>query len=121
MVEQLLALGFGHVGEWRASDSYVHRAPWIRHKPGVYVFVVGGTVRYVGMSARLHSRLRRYRNRCRRVGVNPLRDCHQQILATLSTGRVLSVYARVLDGASDPTPPQFEKELISKFRPKWNG
>ena len=46
----LTANRFVYVDAWRTAESKPHRVPWIRHQSGLYAFVVGDEVVYVGMA-----------------------------------------------------------------------
>lgn len=119
-MQQLIEYGFHLAGEWRTPHCRVHRAWWLRHKPGVYAFVVGDRVCYVGKADRLHRRLRNYSNRCfGEPGAKKYRYCHHQIMAAIDGGQVVQVYALVPDDESVPLL-QLEDRFIQEFLPPWN-
>jgi excinuclease UvrABC nuclease subunit len=98
----------------------VHRAPWLRGKPGVYAFVVDGEVRYIGKAGRLHRRLRRYSNRSfGKPGGTELRRCHREIIATIDHREVVRVFALVVDDQS-VSLLELERRYICRFSPLWN-
>lgn len=118
-VEQLLSDGFTRVGAWPAETQSLHRVQWIKYRPGVYAFIVEGSVMYVGKAGCLHRRLRNYGRRCFQPGARKLRACHSGILAAIGDGHTVEVYALVvLDNASDLHGT--EARYIRKLRPSWN-
>ena len=120
-LEQLLAHGFRHIGDWRTASCRVHRISWIKRKPGVYAFVVDGQVRYVGKADQLHKRLRNYSNRCVRAATSKaLRACHVEIVRSIEAGLIVAVYALALDPSDDTTNWDLERRLIQQLSPPWN-
>lgn len=118
-MDELAALGFQPVGAWRTKECVVHKDPMLKHQPGLYAFVVGDAVRYIGKAKRLHRRLRRYSNRFPDQRENrPWRRCHAAISKTINAGGVVQVYAWPLDAA---VLDSMERKLIGDFTPAWNG
>ena len=120
-LEWLQDRGFQYVGEWVAAGSIVHRLAWLRRQPGVYAFVVGGEVHYIGKTVKLHSRLRNYSRRSFGPELKPRRAVHKGIRETVDAGAKVSVY--VLPAAADDvlTIEQHEKRLIKEALPAWNA
>jgi excinuclease UvrABC nuclease subunit len=119
-MKTLLVRGFQLTGSWRTPHCKVHRAPWLRDRPGVYVFVVAGLVMYVGETEKptvlLRRRLRNYSSRCfGPPGRKQLRKCHAGIRGVVARGGVVEVYAKVV-----VDPGVLERQLIREFDPPWN-
>lgn len=119
--QRLSDRGFAYVGEWRTADSRVHRVDWIRHKAGVYAFVVDDVVCYIGKADKLHRRLRNYSRRA--FGVDQLKErraCHEGIAASLAAGRVVAVYAILVQEGAELTNLELETALRAEFLPLWD-
>jgi hypothetical protein len=119
-MEQLDKLGFGYVGAWRTPECRVHQAAWIKHKRGIYAFVVDGSIKYIGKTDdALHRRLRNYSRRCfRPTGSRRLRPAHAGIVRTIAETGTVHVYALIPDAAILAT--DLEGDLIRQFQPSWN-
>jgi hypothetical protein len=118
-VTELNSVGFMQIGSWETPACRVHKATSIKGKGGLYAFVAGNAVRYIGKSDVLHRRLRNYSRRCFTLGSRePLRACHAGILATLASNEEVNVFAFVADDLS--TLKAIEASLIKRFNPVWN-
>lgn len=118
-MDDLIELGFQHIGAWRTPDCRVHRIPSLRQAPGIYAFVVGGKVQYLGQADALHRRLRNYSNRCfRPIGAKALRPVHTGIINALNSGACVEVYV-LLTEPSRPLSP-LETTLRDRFKPPWD-
>ena len=95
-LEWLVSNGFERVGCWGKPASKLLRKPAgdeLRRKPGIYEFIVNGTLCYVGKAARVRSQLRGY-NRSLAVETNrPLRRAYRRILAAWCAGQIVDVWA----------------------------
>lgn len=119
--QSLLDRGFALVGEWRSEMGKVHRVDWIRHKPGVYAFVVDDVICYVGKADCLHRRLRNYSRRVfGKRQQRDLRACHEGIAVSVTAGRPVSVYALVIEPESPLSNLQMETLLRNEFHPPWD-
>jgi excinuclease UvrABC nuclease subunit len=117
----LLEHGFRVVGEWRTVSCRVHHHPDLKGRPGLYAFVSGRTVCYIGKADVLHRRLRNYSNRCfRPTGTKGLRSVHAQITRAINAGRTIKVYAMVAAPEVRETITELEARLIREVRPRWN-
>lgn len=126
-LEKLIAAGFHKAGCWIATDSAdlkgIDMDTPCPRDAGVYAFVAGGTVRYVGSAQRgLHSRFRRYATtETMRTSVR----VRGKILGCLLEQESVEIYTLI--------PPPFvwnslpvdliagiEEGLIRSMRPAWN-
>lgn len=120
-LQRLRQEGFELASQWRSPECRVHRVPWLRRMPGVYAFMVGGRIRYVGKADQLHRRLRNYSNRCfASTGGKAPRVCHAGIMQAVGTGRTVYVYARAAEPKTGITNAVLEDRLIRELRPIWN-
>ena len=116
----LLEDEFEYVGAWRTADCRPHKLEWLKYKPGLYAFVIGDTVMYVGKAVTLHRRLRNYGNRTFRNGKKAQRSAHIGIGASVAGTVEVSIYAKVIADATKSSLYPIEKALIRKFGPAWN-
>ncbi|URK88005.1 hypothetical protein LP421_10520 [Rhizobium sp. RCAM05350] len=117
----LLENEFVHVGSWRTVDCLPHKAAWLKYQPGLYAFVVGSTVMYVGRATVLHRRLRNYSRRAFRDEKRALRSAHTNIALSVATAVEVVVYAKIAPGANEVLLDPLETDLIRSFQPAWNG
>lgn len=123
--------GFEKTGAWQHDEDGIpyckpYRGKKIPTKPGVYIFVQGNRVRYVG-SAQLGiaKRIRSYERSPLNGAEN--RNVHRAITENVRTGRV-HVYTLVIEPANQPNLEGLpvnqivglEKGLIDEFDPNWN-
>lgn len=100
----------------------MHRLTWLRRQPGVYAFVVGGEVRYIGKAGQLHGRLRNYSRRSfGSAAGRALRKVHRGIRETVWSGATVSVYALLALPGDELTIEQIEARLIAQAQPDWNA
>ena len=62
-LEWLVSNGFERVGCWARPAPKLLRTPTgdeLRRQPGIYAFIIDGTLRYLGKAAHIRSRLRGY-------------------------------------------------------------
>ncbi|ESZ56000.1 hypothetical protein X727_32995 [Mesorhizobium sp. L103C119B0] len=117
----LIEEGFMPVGSWRTADCRPHRdAAWVRHQPGLYAFVVGSAVMYIGLSETLHRRLRRYGNRAFRNKNVPQRGPHINIALSVAGNIEVPIFAKVIPGATEALLLPLETALIKALQPGWN-
>lgn len=127
-VNQLLAGGFVHIGAWQAGQAGSIAFQGINpvpRKPGVYAYVVGSEVLYVGSAQRgLHRRIRHYESSKNLQTASRIR---QEVLEKLSGGSSVDVYVIVLENSltlNDALPVDLvaglEEGLIRTIKPKWN-
>lgn len=92
-LEQLVCIGFEPVTEWLLKGDTIGPASfdWQDHGGWLYVFVVGGEARYIGLTNRvLRSRLSDYAH-IRNSQTTRLRDA---IVGELRAGRSVTIYGR---------------------------
>lgn len=123
--------GFEKTGTWQHGENGIPYCKPCRGKklppePGVYIFVQGNRIRYVG-SAQLGiaQRIRSYERSQLKGAEN--RNVHRAITENVRTGRV-HVYTLVIEPANQRNPEGLpvnqivglEKGLIDEFDPNWN-
>lgn len=121
----LLSAGFRHVGEWRSLDEgeFELSAPAPK-EPGVYAFVVDGSVCYVGLTlTTLHGRLSQYRRGHIRQRTSA--RVKGLIAAALAVGQRVEVLiatpeAQTWNGLPVNTAAGLEAGLIRRILPAWN-
>lgn len=120
-LSNLLDNEFVHVGSWRTVDCLPHKVAWLKYQSGLYAFVVGSTVMYVGRATVLHRRLRNYSRRAFRDEKRALRDAHTNIALSVATAVEVIVYAKIVPGATEAMLDLLETDLIRSLQPQWNG
>lgn len=120
---------FRKIGEYRSIDdgpeyiSYIGRTK-SRIFPIVYLFVVDDIIVYIGESRRGYSRPLSYH---KNMVMNRQRE---GIFSAIQSGRVVEVFAIEVPNISLEFNSEmlscylaqdYEKLLISKYQPKWNG
>lgn len=121
----LLTAGFRHVGEWRllAEGEFELSAPAPK-EPGVYAFVVDGSVCYVGLTlTTLHGRLSQYRRGHIRQRTSA--RVKGLIAAALAIGQRVEVLvatpeAQTWNGLPVNTSAGLEAGLIRRIMTAWN-
>ena len=127
-LDRLKAGGFTNSGTWkRSGQEPPHCEGPIPSEPGVYVFVQGGRIRYVGAAQkRLSSRIKSYERRQRDQSSN--RPVHVALTKAVTKTEVVEVYTRVItppiqvtfDGLPIDYLVGLEAGLIEEFKPAWN-
>lgn len=119
-IETLRNGGFTLLGSWRTPNCRPHKLGAIRYVPGLYAFVVGDDVRYIGKADTLHRRLRNYGNRAFRNGARPQRGVHEAIEPLVRGGTEVLVYVCPMPGSLDPELRAAETALLIALQPEWN-
>jgi hypothetical protein len=123
-----IAEKFEKTGTWRRNEQgqAICDGP-IPTSPGVYLFIVGGAVKYVGSALKsLHSRMRSYERRQR--DQKSRRPVHLQLGRAIEKHSIVEVHTLVIKNPikSDPTglPIDYaiglEAGLIQALDPEWN-
>lgn len=120
-IATLIDDGFQRIGAWRTAECRPHKLATIRYQSGLYVFVVGEMVMYVGKAAPLHRRLRNYTNRSFRNGNRLPRRVHVGINSSVAGGVEVLVFVKVIDGSTKSSLLPIEAALIRKLDPPWNA
>ncbi len=121
----LVDAGFQRVGTWRLTpDTEGIELDFTSSRdPGVYAYVVGDSVHYVGSAQRgLHNRFRRY------AIAKTLRTSariRSEIIECLIDGRPVEIYAlsppdMLWNGLPVDLIAGLEEGLIRRLRPPWN-
>ena len=118
-LDWLLAKGFVPVGFWSAQASKLH-APLLERVPGIYAYLVGARIRYIGKATRLRSRVRSYNRALAAPTGREFRGVHHGILRAWRAGKKIDVWVYKLIG-SDGSLLALETRLIAEKRPAWNG
>jgi excinuclease UvrABC nuclease subunit len=118
-MDWLLARGFVLVGSWSDQRSKLH-APSLERAPGIYAYVVGERIRYIGKGTRLRSRVRSYNRALATPTDRAFREVHHGILRAWQAGKKIDVWVYKLTG-SDGSLLALETRLIAERRPTWNG
>jgi hypothetical protein len=123
--EALLAAGFRHIGEWRAtSDGEFELTAPAPPVPGVYAFIVDDWVRYVGLTQTgLRTRMGHYRRGHHRQRTSA--RVKVLISAALAKGKQVKVLVATPEplswnGLPVNTAAGLESGLIRLIRPEWN-
>lgn len=116
----ILRQGFVYVDSWLTLESRPHRAGWIKHKPGIYAFVVGDSVMYIGQTAFLDRRLRHYSRLALTMGHGAPRDVHRKLAICVEQGIEVAVLAKVIPNASIEYLNVELKKLVADIKPIWN-
>ena len=124
-IDVLLDAGFARLGTWVADGTggIALDTPAPRD-PGVYVFVVGGMIKYIGVSrAGIRSRMSNYR--AGQAGQKTSARVNQIINEHVSAGTVVEVYvahppAIEWNGLPVVTAAGLEAGLIKMIQPPWN-
>lgn len=119
-VDTLADNGFSFVGSWKTIDCRPHKAPWIKHQPGLYAFVVGDEVVYIGSARVLHRRLRNYSRRAFRDLNRAPRAAHSSIAGGVTGGIEIKVFAKIMPEAERAALLEAETALIQRIHPIWN-
>jgi len=123
-LEWLVSNGFERVGCWAKPAQKLLRTPEgdeLRRKPGIYAFIIDGTLWYLGKAARLRSRLRGY-NRSLAVETNrPFRRAHRGILAAWRVDQIVDVWACPRPSDTPQELAKLESRWIAEKQPGWNA
>jgi hypothetical protein len=125
---ELKKAGFKKSATFELLEGNVTLSGSLPNDPGIYLFVIGGEVRYVGKTDRsLHSRLRAYEKRLRKD--LPRRQVHEGILGSIERKEIVDVYTLTITGRRffqrDSLPVDYlvglEAGLIENLdHPHWN-
>ena len=120
----LLKSGFSYVADWRWGAEGLWRDRAVPKAPGVYGFLAGDQLVYLGLTRRtLHQRMEDYR-RGHRQQKTSARIHSALITATRDGGRVGILTAEPghtrWNGLEVEIAPGLEAGLIARFRPAWN-
>jgi hypothetical protein len=116
----LLEKDFLYVGSWNSSHSRPHHVVWLKDKPGIYAFVIGDDVVYVGSTAFLRRRLKEYSRRAFQKGKQEQDAIYDRILASVLDSSEIFVFAKPLHPASLTELDRIAGELIAEINPVWN-
>lgn len=124
-VERLIEAGFSRLGQWAlVSDDAFELDCIVPADPGVYVFVVDGVIRYIGLTQRgLRGRMGHYvRGHSRQRTSARVKGL---ILAALGAGSRVEILiatpeATEWGGLPVLTAPGLEAGLIRMIQPDWN-
>ncbi|MBV9785813.1 MAG: GIY-YIG nuclease family protein [Acidisphaera sp.] len=121
----LLSAGFQHLGQWTLeSESAIRLDAKAPNRPGVYAFVLGGSVAYVGLTNNsLRARLDQYRAGHRGQKTNArVKELIVKALADSQQVKVLVATPEPLQWNRLPviTAAGLEAGLIQMIRPAWN-
>ena len=126
-LDELRSAGFNRSGTWTFENKEFDVSGDFPQNPGVYLFVVGRKVRYVGKAdGSLHKRINRYRLTMRK-GDRP-RSVHEGIEAALDSGKPVHIYTfpvasrepHYRRGLPYDLLTGLEAGLIETLDPKWN-
>ena len=126
-LDQLRKAGFGANGEWKRRDGRVFCDGQVPDLPGVYLFVIGTDIRYVGSA--LKSLARRMRSYERRQATDSSdRAVHAGLKAAIDGKHPVHVLTLsgvpVLTTCADGLPCNYllglESGLIETLNPAWN-
>lgn len=123
-VELLLDAGFTLLGTWQSTEDGIGLSTPVPRDSGVYAFVVGGIVKYVGLTkSGFHRRMYSYR----RPGSTQRTSLrlNEIIVQHLSGGFAVEIYIAVLpalewNGLPIHTAAGLEAGLIDMIQPAWN-
>ncbi len=124
----LQAVGFAAVAEWRLNQERKGECVGeVPHAPGLYLFVVGSEVRYVGAAlGSLRRRMASYQRR-QRDG-SSTRPVHEALGAAVRQGEAVHIYTLEVDAGATTEwqglPVNLilgvEGALIARLDPEWN-
>lgn len=121
----LVAAGFELIGEWKLGEgSEISIDGTAPTEPGVYAFVLEGTVVYVGVTLRhLRGRMNQYRRG--HVRQRTSARIKSLIISALSNGKKIQVLVAIPEsstwrGLPVNTAAGLEYGLIQAIRPQWN-
>lgn len=117
----ILDIGFVYVGSWTNDASRPHKATWIRQQSGLYAFIIGDSVMYLGATAFLDKRLRHYsRLAFTNVSGEP-REVHRKISSCIKQGIEVAVAARIHPNAPMENLSHELGKLVKEINPIWNA
>lgn len=123
-IEVLMEAGFTRLGMWIADGAgginLDTKAP---RDPGVYVFVVDGSIKYIGVSRGIAGRMANYR--AGQKGQRTSARVNEIINAHVAAGTVVDIYlamppALEWNGLPVVTAAGLEAGLIKMIQPPWN-
>lgn len=127
-INVLIGAGFAHVATWRhdpaGSVSLLGKFP---SSPGLYLFVEGEVIQYVGSASDgLHRRMRNYLRR--QNSRNSPRPVHKSLSDALMRGAAIAVFVKVVvdseqcewNGLPVDILLGVEAAIIKKINPSWN-
>ncbi len=123
-IDVLVDAGFALLGSWLVTDDGIGLSTPAPKDPGVYVFVVDGKIKYVGLTKMgLHRRMYNYRKPGATQRTS--RRIHQIILKQVGSGTVVDIYIAVppmleWNGLPIHTAAGLEAGLIDMLKPPWN-
>lgn len=127
-ISLLKGAGFEHVATWhRDSANRVSFLGQLPSSPGLYLFVEGEVIQYVGSASDgLHRRMRNYQRR--QNARNSPRPVHASLTDALMRGASIAVYVKVVgeseqcdwNGLPVDILLGIEAALIKKVHPAWN-
>ena len=88
--------------------------------PGIYGFVVGDSVMYLGHTAFLDRRIRQYSRLALTNVPGEARDVHRKIAVCVQQQIEVSVLAKVIPNASIEYLNRELKKLVADIKPIWN-
>ncbi|MBX9945411.1 MAG: hypothetical protein K2Y40_15110 [Reyranella sp.] len=124
----LISRGFTQVATWHRDSA--NRVSFLGHfpsSPGLYLFVEGEVIRYVGSASDgLHRRMRNYQRR--QNARNSLRPVHTSLADALGGGASIAVFVKVVadseqcewNGLPVDILLGVEAAIIKKINPLWN-
>lgn len=93
----------------------------LERNPGIYAFVVHGTLRYLGKATYLRSRLRAYNRSLKDDSKREHRRVHVGIRDIWRSGGRIDVWVLYLPGVSSEKLYQREHRWIKETSPDWNA
>lgn len=117
-LDWLNARAFTHIGYWSPPDLKLKRLSKLHREQGVYAFVVGDRVRYLGKATSIRSRLRGYNRATDPNHPRPPRTVHTAIHQSWGAGARIDVWFRRV--ADDQVPGTLESQWIAELQPQWN-
>ena len=127
-INVLIGAGFAHVATWRRDPaSSVSLLGQFPSSPGLYLFVEGEVIQYVGSASDgLHRRMRNYQRR--QNARNSPRPVHTSLSDALMRGASIAVFVKVVvdseqcewNGLPVDILLGVEAAIIKKINPSWN-
>ena len=119
-IQWLQSKGFTCIGHWSKPEAKLKREA-VDHISGVYAFVVGRELRYLGKAEHLRGRARSYNRSLAKETRRELRKAHVGIRETWDACETVEVWVYKFSGGCGKTLLELETEWINERRPCWNG
>lgn len=127
-VDQLTSMGFCHVGTFKYSNGLQLSLTLHVHDTGVYAFVIGDEIKYIGKTRDLYNRMTNYRDSGPHDPIFTNRNVNQNLKSSDQT-QILLLSKEIINTA---IPSQFdikeeqmdyhvvESIFILRYKPPWN-